>query len=79
MKTANTKIKQQILTNLEEISNPTLLLQILDFLRIMRSSETMMISNRSAVLDHAGSIDDDEAAEMKEQINREFSKTEGDW
>lgn len=79
MKIYASKIRNRILANLEGISNPNALMQVLDFLRIVSLNEAKPKSNRSAILSFAGVIDDVEAKEMKETLKKEFNQIEGEW
>jgi len=79
MKVNASKIRNRILANLEGISNPNALIQVLDFLRIISLNESRPKSNRNSILAFAGVITDAEAKEMEEMFNDEFNQIEGDW
>lgn len=79
MKITASKIRNRILSNLEGISNPNALMQVLDFLRIVSLNEAKPQSNRNAILSFAGVIDDMEAQEMQDTLNKEFNQIEGEW
>lgn len=79
MRTYSSKIKHRILLDLESISSPRILMQVLDFLKIVSLSEKRPSSNKTAVLELAGTIDDAEAMEVTGIIDEEFNKIEGGW
>lgn len=79
MKTYSSHIRHKIMSDLESISSPNLLMQILDFLKVISLSQRKPNSNRNAVLALAGSINDTDAAEVSKIIDQEFNQIEGDW
>lgn len=79
MKTYSSKIKRRILLDLESISSPSLLMQVLDFLKLISLSENKRSSNKPAILALAGSISDADATEVSGIIDQEFNQIEGDW
>lgn len=74
-----TKLKQQIIKEINALKNPGILGQVFDFLRLIRRMDPKPKSNRSAVLSLAGSISNEEAEEMQKIIDQEFNNIEGEW
>ena len=72
-------IREQILLDLKEIGNPKLLYQILEFIRILKKNLMEPDGNRNKVLQFAGTISDEEAINLQQEINQEFSGIEGEW
>ncbi|MEL7428340.1 MAG: hypothetical protein AAFN81_35585 [Bacteroidota bacterium] len=64
---------------MESISSPIILMQVLDFLKIISLTEKKPTSNKLAVLELAGTINDAEATEVRGIIDEEFNNIEGDW
>lgn len=77
MKTYTSKIKRRILSDLESISSPGLLIQIFDYLKLISLNERKPNSNKDAVLALAGTVND--ADEVNKIIDQEFNTLEGEW
>lgn len=72
-------IREQILSDLKEVSNQKLLYQILEFINILKKNIRGTKGNRDEVLQFAGVLSDEEADAIRKDIGEEFSKLEGDW
>ncbi len=72
-------IREQIISDLNELSNQKLLYQILEFIKILKKNVTAKKGNREDVLQFAGILTDEEASAIQNDIGEEFSKIEGDW
>jgi hypothetical protein len=72
-------IREQILSDLKEVSNQKLLYQILEFINILKKNISDTKGNRNEVLQFAGILSDEEADAIRKDIGEEFSKIEGDW
>ncbi|MEM8900145.1 MAG: hypothetical protein AAGC85_18670 [Bacteroidota bacterium] len=79
MNSQSSHIKAEILKDLEGVTSPSLLEQIRDFLKLMKIKENNPKGNIEQVLAFAGTIDDKEAAELKDIINQAFNHIEGEW
>jgi hypothetical protein len=73
-------LKNHLLTEIQLISDPMLLVQLYDMLQIARShtlgSESLRVS---PAMQFAGSLSDADADEMQQIISLEFNSIEGDW
>jgi len=72
-------IKENILKDIDSIVNPMLLNQIFDYLQILKQSDSLKISNKELLEQHAGSLSDKEATTISNVIDREFNNIEGEW
>lgn len=72
-------IREQILSDLKEVSNQKMLYQILEFINILKKNISGTESNRDEVLQFAGILSDEDADAIRKDIGEEFSKIEGDW
>jgi hypothetical protein len=72
-------IREQILSDLKEVSNQKLLYQILEFINILKKNIRGTKGNRDEVLQFGGILSDEEADAIRKDIGEEFSKIEGDW
>lgn len=72
-------LREQILVDIRAIQHPQLLNQIFEYLQIIKKTDDQISTNRDAVLQYAGVINDVDAAEMLQTIGSEFNKIEGDW
>lgn len=73
------RLKDRIIRDIESLSNPHLLGQLFEFIRMLRKNSRKQKSNRKAVLSLAGSIKDADALEMQNLIDEEFNSIEGEW
>ena len=71
-------IKEQIIRDIREIQNPQALNQLFDYVQNIKK-ESPHITNLEAVLQFAGIIGDQEAESLRQIINSEFDKIEGEW
>ncbi|MEZ4887301.1 MAG: hypothetical protein R3E32_21395 [Chitinophagales bacterium] len=72
-------LQQSIIREIQTIDEVNVLLEIQNFLQKLRLQRRSHQSNMAAVLQLAGSIDDEEAREMRVCIDSEFNKIEGEW
>lgn len=72
------RLKDRIIRDIESLSNPHLLGQLFEFIRILRKNSRKQKSNRNAVLSFGGSITDEDALEMRNFIDQEFNSIEGE-
>lgn len=72
-------IREQILSDLKEVSNQKMLYQILEFINILKKNISGTKGNRDEVLQFAGILSDEDADAIRKDIDEEFSKIEGDW
>lgn len=77
--TENMTIREQIISDLNDLSNQKLLYQILEFIKILKKNVTDKKGNREDVLQFAGILSDEDASAIQKDIGEEFSKIEGDW
>lgn len=71
-------LKDQIILDLNDIQNPSMLNQILDFIHSIRDKAAER-SNKKEVLEFEDKISDADAKEIKNIIDSEFNKIEGEW
>lgn len=67
-------IKERILIEISEISYPRVLYQVLEFISLLRKNNTSLVSNRDKVLALAGSLPDEEAKSIQDDLNDEFNE-----
>lgn len=72
-------IQEQILADIRGISDPLLLNQLYSYLQLVKKNIPKNRGNVKRVLQFAGIMNDKEAAEMTNLINKEFNHIEGDW
>jgi len=72
-------IKDKVLSDLNEIGSPKLLYQILEFIRLLKKNYQPKVGNAKLVLASAGKLEDEEAEQIRDNIQDEFNKIEGDW
>ncbi len=68
-------LRTQILSELKSLQ-PDLLAQLYQFLVKLKKPS---LQNKHPFIEFAGSLTDSEANEIKQQIDREFNKIEGEW
>ena len=72
-------IQEQIRLDVALVSESSnLQSQLFDFLKLLKANMPMR-RNVEKVLAHAGTIDDEAAAEVKKVIDEEFGKIDGEW
>lgn len=72
-------IKDQILNDLREIQNLRILYQILEYVRLLRKHIEEERGNIESVLAYAGVLTDEDAEEIRQDIENQFNKIEGEW
>lgn len=72
------QIRSQILSSLESVSNPQILMEVLDFVKKIKAFDNYP-SNKESVMSFAGVISDTEAEEMINIVQEEFNDIEGEW
>jgi hypothetical protein len=72
-------LREQIIKDINTIADLQLLNQLFDYLQVMKRNVNKVTPNRETVLQLAGSITDEEAAEMHQIISSEFNQLEGEW
>lgn len=73
-------VQEKIFMNIQEIGNPKLLYQILKFIELLKQHEDVKPrGNIEKIKKLAGTLPDENAAEMKKIINDEFNNIEGEW
>jgi hypothetical protein len=73
-------VREKILADLQQITNPDMLNQILEFLRLItRGTVEQSKSNKELVLGFAGCLTNEEAESMKKLVEEEFNQIEGEW
>ena len=72
-------IKAQIIQDIEGINNLQLLNQLYEYVQVIKKTSVTIKPNKSSVLKFVGMIDNEEAKEMKDAINHEFNRIEGEW
>ncbi len=71
-------LQQNIICEIQTIDEVNVLLEIQGFLQKLRLQRRSQQRNMAAALQFAGSIDDEEAREMRACIDSEFNKIEGE-
>lgn len=72
-------IKDQILNDLREIQNLRILYQILEYVRLLRKHIEEERGNIESVLAYAGVLTDEDAEEIRQDIENQFNEIEGEW
>jgi hypothetical protein len=70
-------VKERVLADINEIDNQHFLNQIQMFVALFKEQNKK--GNKDAVLAFAGTLSDEDAAEMQKIVEEEFSNIEGDW
>jgi hypothetical protein len=71
----NLAIKQQLISEIQEIANPIVLVQLFEVWQHLKKSTLP----HSPILSYAGCLEDEEAEEMRQLIQSEFQHIEGEW
>lgn len=77
--TENMSLKDRIKHNLELITNPNTLNEILDFIKPYTTISNTSEGNIKAVLAHAGVFSNEDANNFLDTINSEFNKIDDEW
>lgn len=72
-------IQKQLLLDIKKIEDSSLLNQLYHYVQLMKKITTPYKNNLEHVLQFAGQISNDEAEELANGIENEFSKLEGEW
>ncbi len=72
-------LKEQILLDLRDIQNPRMLYQIVDFIALLKRNTITLKSNKAQILALVGILPDEDAKEIRMDIDKEFSTIEGEW
>jgi hypothetical protein len=72
-------LKDHIIRDIHSITDLALLNQLFEYVQVIKRTGTNIHPNREDVLALAGSISDEEAAEVRQIIRDEFNQTEGEW
>ncbi|MGH8474500.1 MAG: hypothetical protein ACRERV_11075 [Methylococcales bacterium] len=71
-------VKQQLITEIEHIDNPIALVQIFEFMQLIKQNIGKPADNL-VVSQYAGCLNGDDAIDMRDNIAKEFDKIEGEW
>ncbi len=72
-------LRDQIIKDVNTIADLQLLNQLFEYVQVIKRTVTKVTSNRENVLKFAGSIDNEEAKQVRQAINDEFNQIEGEW
>ncbi len=72
-------LKQQIIMDLDLLEQMGLLLAIWQMMEVMKQQVRLFPQLYNPILEHAGTISDEEADEIKQIIDQEFNTIEGEW
>ena len=72
-------VQEKLMFQIQEIKDTKLLSQILNYVESLKKKADKEEGNTDAVLAHAGFLSDEEANEMKNLIDDECGKIDGDW
>jgi hypothetical protein len=72
-------LKEQIIKDVNTIADLQLLNQLFEYVQVIKRTVGKVTSNRKNVLQFAGSIDDEEAKQVRQVIDNEFNQLEGEW
>ena len=70
-------VKQQLIAEIEQIDNPITLVQLFEIMQLI--TQTPQRAKNDLIANFAGCLNDNDAEEMKNIINSEFNKIEGEW
>ena len=71
-------VKQQLIAEIEAIDNPIALVQLFEIMQLIKQNPTKNRSN-TLLSRFAGCLDNADAQDMRNIINNEFNKIEGEW
>lgn len=69
-------LREQIIKEVNTIADLQLLNQLFAYVQVIKRTQDKVTPNRERVLQLAGSITDEEAAEVRKTINDEFNQTD---
>lgn len=72
-------IKDKILSDLSEIRDQKLLHHIWEYIHLLRKQFSETRGNIQDILDYAGTLADEDAEEIKKDVDEQFKEIEGDW
>lgn len=72
-------IKDRLLADLQDITHPWLLHQIYQFVQLVKRHEPQRQGNRAKVLALAGTLPDEEAEAIRQDVRETFDHIEGEW
>ncbi len=72
-------IKEQLIQEIYTFNNTTLLLQIFDFIELLKHNTPQTSQKNNPVVEFAGCLSDEEANFMQDLNQKEFNQTEGEW
>jgi hypothetical protein len=72
----NFSVKEQLLSEIQAVANPTVLVQLFELWQLVKKPSTIPPSPIFAL---AGTLDDAEACAMRELLQAEFQQIEGEW
>jgi hypothetical protein len=72
-------IRDQILIDLGKIENLRILYQVLEYLRLIRKNIEEGQGNIDEVLAFAGSLPEEDAKEISQDLENQFNEIEGEW
>jgi hypothetical protein len=72
-------IRERILLDLNEIVNPKVLQQLLQFIELLKKNASVIEGNKATVLSFSGVLTDTDAMEIALGTDEAFSNVEGEW
>ena len=72
-------IRDQILIDLGKIENHRILYQVLEYLRLIRKNIEEEQGNIEEILAFAGSLPEEDANEISQDLENQFNELEGEW
>jgi len=72
-------VKQQLISEIEAIDNPTTLSQLFEILQIVKQNIDIRPKPQNPVLKFSGCLDDADAQAMQIIVKQEFDHIEGEW
>ena len=73
-------LRERIVEDVRAITNPQQLRQLFNYVQLLkRTPEAQATANRKAVLRFAGTLSGAEAAALRQSLQPEFRRVEGEW
>jgi hypothetical protein len=72
----NLSLKEQLLTEIRDLPDPLVIAQLFEFWQSLK--RTTLLPN-SSIWSYAGCLSDNEAQEIRQLIQSEFQRIEGEW
>lgn len=72
-------LREQIIKEVNTIADPQSLNQLFEYVQLIKRTLNKLVPNREAVLQLAGSLTDEDTAEVQKIIHDEFNQIQGDW